>query len=80
MNVLMFSPGFPRELRYFTRGLAEVGANVIGLGDTPRSALPEPAGCVSVNECQPYVEVGLRKNSVGCDRERRVEQRSGGCH
>ncbi|HSG48236.1 MAG TPA: hypothetical protein VLA43_10520, partial [Longimicrobiales bacterium] len=43
MNVLMFSPGFPRELRYFTRGLAEVGANVIGLGDQPESALEEPA-------------------------------------
>jgi biotin carboxylase len=43
MNVLMFSPGFPRELRYFTRGLAEVGATVIGLGDQPQSALDEPA-------------------------------------
>ncbi|MDH3270779.1 MAG: ATP-grasp domain-containing protein [Gemmatimonadota bacterium] len=43
MNVLMFSPGFPREMRYFTRGLAEVGANVIGLGDQPQSALEEPA-------------------------------------
>ncbi len=43
MNVLMISPGFPRELRYFTRGLAEVGANVVGLGDQPRGALEEPA-------------------------------------
>lgn len=43
MNVLMLSPGFPREMRYFTRGLAEVGANVIGLGDQPVSALEEPA-------------------------------------
>lgn len=43
MNVLMFSPGFPREMRHFTRGLAEVGANVIGLGDQPVSALEEPA-------------------------------------
>lgn len=43
MNVLMLSPGFPRELRYFTRGLAEVGANVIGLGDQPEGALEEPA-------------------------------------
>jgi biotin carboxylase len=39
----MFSPGFPREMRYFTRGLAEVGARVIGLGDHPESALEEPA-------------------------------------
>lgn len=43
MNVLMFSPGFPRELRYFTRGLAQMGAQVIGLGDQPESALSEPA-------------------------------------
>jgi hypothetical protein len=39
----MLSPGFPRELRYFTRGLAEVGATVIGLGDRPQAALEEPA-------------------------------------
>ena len=43
MNVLMISPGFPREMRYFTRGLAEVGARVVGLGDQPESALEEPA-------------------------------------
>lgn len=43
MNVLMLSPGFPREMRYFTRGLAEVGAHVIGLGDQPKAALEEPA-------------------------------------
>ena len=43
MNVLMISPGFPREMRYFTRGLAEVGANVVGLGDQPQAALEEPA-------------------------------------
>ena len=43
MNVLMLSPGFPRELRYFTRGLAEVGAHVIGIGDQPEAALEEPA-------------------------------------
>jgi biotin carboxylase len=43
MNVLMISPGFPREMRYFTRGLAEVGAKVVGLGDQPQAALEEPA-------------------------------------
>jgi formate-dependent phosphoribosylglycinamide formyltransferase (GAR transformylase) len=43
MNVLMFSPGFPGEMPYFTRGLKRVGANVIGLGDQPQSALPEVA-------------------------------------
>ena len=43
MNVLMISPGFPREMRYFTRGLAQVGARVVGLGDQPAAAMAEPA-------------------------------------
>lgn len=43
MNVLMFSPGFPAEMPYFTRGLAQVGARVLGLGDQPPSMLPEVA-------------------------------------
>jgi len=43
VNVLMISPGFPKEMQYFTRGLASVGARVIGLGDQPESQLPEVA-------------------------------------
>jgi hypothetical protein len=43
MNVLMISPGFPKEMQYFTRGLATVGARVVGLGDQPESQLPETA-------------------------------------
>ncbi len=43
MDVLMFSPGFPAEMPYFTRGLAEVGVRVWGLGDQPLPALPEVA-------------------------------------
>jgi len=43
MNVLMISPGFPAEMAYFTRGLAAVGATVIGLGDQPVPALPATA-------------------------------------
>ena len=43
MNVLMFSPGFPAEMPYFTRGLARVGARVLGLGDQPASMLPDAA-------------------------------------
>ncbi|MCZ6574568.1 MAG: ATP-grasp domain-containing protein [Planctomycetota bacterium] len=39
MNVLMISPGFPDEMPLFTRGLAEVGARVYGIGDQPRGAL-----------------------------------------
>jgi len=40
MNVLMLSPGFPVEMSLFTRGLAAVGATVIGVGDQPEQALP----------------------------------------
>jgi formate-dependent phosphoribosylglycinamide formyltransferase (GAR transformylase) len=42
-NVVMISPGYPQEMSYFTRGLASVGARVIGVGDQPRDALPAPA-------------------------------------
>ena len=41
MNVLLLSPGYPAEMPEFTRGLAEVGATVIGVGDQPAAALPE---------------------------------------
>ena len=43
MDVLMFSPGYPAEMPYFTRGLAEVGARVWGIGDQPAGALPDVA-------------------------------------
>ena len=43
MSVLFFSPGFPDEMPFFTAGLAEVGARVVGLGDQPAAALPERA-------------------------------------
>ena len=44
MDVLMFSPGYPAEMPYFTRGLAEVGARVWGIGDQPAGALPDTEG------------------------------------
>ena len=43
MNLVMISPGYPVEMAFFTRALAAVGATVIGVGDQPPSALPEPA-------------------------------------
>jgi hypothetical protein len=39
----MISPGYPTEMAYFTRGLAAVGATVIGVGDQPPGALPGAA-------------------------------------
>jgi len=41
MNVLLLSPGYPAEMPEFARGLAEVGATVIGVGDQPAEGLPE---------------------------------------
>ncbi len=43
MNVLFFSPGFPAEMPQFVRGLAEVGAQVFGVGDQPVEVLPDAA-------------------------------------
>jgi biotin carboxylase len=43
MNVVMISPGYPREMAYFTRGLAATGSTVIGIGDQPVSNLPDVA-------------------------------------
>ena len=33
MNVVFLAPAFPPEMIQYTRGLAEVGANVYGVGD-----------------------------------------------
>lgn len=40
MRVLFLGPTYPQEMLQFTRGLAEVGAKVYGVGDSPRAALP----------------------------------------
>jgi biotin carboxylase len=40
MKVVFLSPGYPPEMIQYTRGLAEVGAEVYGIGDAPPSGLP----------------------------------------
>ncbi|KIG12422.1 hypothetical protein DB30_01497 [Enhygromyxa salina] len=40
MKVLFLSPHYPEEMPEFTRGLAEVGAQVYGVGEMPIGALP----------------------------------------
>ena len=40
MNVVFLAPQYPPEMQQYTRGLAEVGANVLGIGDAPRAGLP----------------------------------------
>ncbi len=41
MKVVFLSPHFPAEMPAFVRGLAEVGAQVWGLGSTPAHAMPQ---------------------------------------
>ena len=41
MRVVFLSPAYPPEMIEYTRGLAEVGATVYGVGDTPFEALPK---------------------------------------
>jgi len=40
LNVLLLSPGYPADMPEFTRGLAEAGARVFGVGDSPADSLP----------------------------------------
>ena len=40
MNVLMLAPGYPSEMPYFVRGLAQVGAQVFGVADVAQDELP----------------------------------------
>ena len=43
MRVLMISPGFPNEMPLFTKGLAEIGVEVYGLGDQSLAAMDQDA-------------------------------------
>lgn len=40
MKVVFLAPSYPPEMQQYTRGLAEVGATVYGVGDQPASSLP----------------------------------------
>lgn len=40
MKVVFLSPHYPPEMQQYTRGLAEVGATIYGVGDTPVQGLP----------------------------------------
>jgi biotin carboxylase len=42
VNVVFLACGYPPEMQQYTRGLAEVGASVYGVGDAPRERL-EPS-------------------------------------
>ena len=40
MKAVFLAPSYPPEMQQYTRGLAEVGADVYGVGDAPVDALP----------------------------------------
>ena len=40
MKVVFLAPSYPPEMQQYTRGLAEVGAEVYGVGDQPVGSLP----------------------------------------
>jgi hypothetical protein len=40
LNIVILSPGYPADMPEFTRGLAQAGARVLGVGDQPVAALP----------------------------------------
>jgi hypothetical protein len=42
-SCLFVSPGYPAEMPFFVRGLAEQGVRVVGIGDQPEAALPQVA-------------------------------------
>jgi biotin carboxylase len=41
MKAVFLAPHYPPEMQQYTRGLAEVGVDVYGVGDTPVAALPD---------------------------------------
>ena len=70
MNVLMISPGFPKEMRFFTRGLAAEGATVFGLGDQPRDQLPKEAA----EALSAYVQVSFGDDAAIVETVARMAQ------
>ncbi len=40
MRVVFLAPAYPPEMIQYTRGLAEVGAEIYGVGDSPQAQLP----------------------------------------
>ena len=72
----MLSPGFPLEMAYFTRALAEVGATVIGVGDQPVDVLPAEARAALAH----YEHVSLADEDAviaalqGLSRHARIDQ------
>lgn len=73
MRVLMLAPAFPSEMPFFARGLASVGAQVVGVGDQPLGALP----AMTREALADYIQVpSLFDDQAVLDSVRRYHQRA----
>ena len=73
-TVMFLNPGFPAEMPFFVHGLAEVGANVVGVGDMPKEALPERCRRALTN----YIRINSLFDEEGALREIVSEVRAAG--
>ena len=66
MNVVFVEPFFPSTQRNFVRGLAEVGATVIGIGEQPTDALDEQlkSWMTHYHHVPSVVDVGVMTDTV----------------
>jgi biotin carboxylase len=56
MRVVFLAPSYPPEMIQYCRGLADVGAEVLGVGDTPPQILPDLVKrCLSDYLCVPRI-------------------------
>ena len=68
MNVVFVEPSFPPTQRHFVRALAEVGANVIGVGESPTEMLDEQlrSWMSHYHQVSTVVDVGAVTDAVRC--------------
>ena len=66
MNVVFVEPFFPSTQRNFVRGLAEVGATVIGIGEYPTDSLDEQlkSWMTHYHHVPSVVDVGVMTDAV----------------
>lgn len=66
MNVVFVEPFFPTNQRQFVRGLAEAGANVIGIGESPEYALDDQlrGWMTHYHQVPTVIDVGIMTDTV----------------
>src|SRR3954462_1028087 len=66
MRVIFVEPNFPENQRQFVRALAEVGAEVIGIGETPQEYLDDElkSWMVHYHRVPNVVDVGVMTDAV----------------